>query len=150
MNRADKNFNQTLKFQPDADAAEGWYETGEQLANLGKYVEALNYFNQAVEIQPQDHAAWVMRGVVLIHLNRYEEALASCETALKIQPTNKQAWLFRGAALNHLGRYKQSYASYDKALGIERQSAWQKLTQTLKVILRLGNSSGTTAVTTSS
>jgi tetratricopeptide (TPR) repeat protein len=146
MSAAINNFNQNLKSQSEGDVAKVWYEKGEQLANLGKYVEALNYFNQAVAIQSENNAAWVMRGVVLIHLNRYEEALVSCEKALQIQPNDKQAWLFRGAALNHLGRYKQSYGSYDKALGIERQSPGQKLSQTLKGIFRLGNTSDATLV----
>lgn len=147
MNAVNNNFNQIIKSQLDADLAKVWYEKGEQLANAGEYVEALICFNQAVAIQPQDHASWVFRGVVLIHLLRYEEALASCEKALEIQPTDKQAWLFRGAALNHLGRYKQSYISYDKALGIERQSIWQKLAQMVKGTLRIGDSSEATAVT---
>lgn len=145
MNAADRNFNQTLKFQPNTDLVKVWYATGEYLANSSKYIEALNCFNQVVEIQPQDRTAWVRRGVMLIHLERYQEALASCEIALEIQPTDKQAWLFRGVALNYLGRYKQCYASYDKALGIERRSLLQKLIQTLKGIFKSGTS-GTTLV----
>lgn len=144
MNAEIDKFNHP-KFQLE-HLAKVWYEKGEQLANSGKYVEALTCFNKALAIQPQDNAAWVFKAVVLIHLNRYQEALASCEQALEIQPTDKQAWLFRGAALNHLGRYKQSYASYDKALGIERQSVGQKLSKMLKGILRLGKSSGATFV----
>lgn len=149
MNASDNNFNQPLTLLPNADLAKDWFEKGEQLANFGKYTEALTCFNQTVAIQPLDNAAWVFRGVVLIHLHRYEEALYSCEKALEIQPTDKQAWLFRGAALNRLGHYKQSYNSYDKALGIERQSVWQKIIQICKGAWKFGTSE-TTAVTTSS
>ena len=143
MNAELNQFNST-KLQLNVELAQNWYEKGEQLANCGNYAQALTCFNKAVEIQPQNNAAWVFRGVVLIHLERYEEALASCDRALAIQPTDKQAWLFRGAALNHLGRYKQSYNSYDKALGTQRRSVGQKLMQMFKVIFKLGNSSSTT------
>lgn len=103
------------------------------MANLGRYEEALVSFDQALAIQPDDHAAWVFRGVVLIHLGRYSEALISCEKALKIHPNDIQAWIFRGAALHYLGQYKKAYASYDSALGIQRQSGLQKLLQILGI-----------------
>ena len=125
-----------------------WYNQGSALAKAGRYFEALASFDQAKAIQPDDGATWVFRGVVLILLNRYSEALASCEKALAIHPNDKQAWIVRGAASHYLGHYKQAYASYDRALGIQRQSGWQKLTQLLKRLFRLGNDSGTSGTTT--
>lgn len=129
------------------DAAQAWYEKGQKLANLGHYQEALESFNQAVAIQPQNCAAWVFRGVVLTLLNYYEEAIVSCEKALEIQPHDKQAWICRGAALNYLGRYQQSYISYDKALGVERRSLWQTLIYSVKRVFNLSNCSNTITVT---
>ena len=143
MNTEIISFN-TREFQVDDYKA--CYNRGNALANEGCYSEALASFDQALAIQPYDHAAWIFRAVVLIQLNRYSEALASCETALAIQPHNQQAWICRGAALHYLGHYKQSYASYDQALGIQQQSGWQKLTQMLKGFFRRGND-GTTGKT---
>lgn len=146
MGAAISSFNGTLGFQPDEYKV--WYNKGDALANLGRYEEALACFDQALAIQPDAHAAWVFRGVVLVQLARYSWALASCEKALAINPNDKQAWIVRGAALNYLGQYKQAYASYDKALGVERQPRWQKLSQMLKAIFRIGHSSGTTSTST--
>lgn len=109
-----------------------WLDRGNDLANLGKYAEALANLDKAVIVQPQNNAVWVLRSVVLIHLNRYLDALNSCDRALEIDNNDKQAWLFRGAALNHLGRYNECYASYDKSLGVERQTLRQKLSIKLK------------------
>ena len=84
----------STKLQVNADLATDWDEKGERLANSGNYAQALDCFDKAVKMHPQNSAAWVFRAVVLIHLDRYEEAVASCNKALIIQPNYKQAWLF--------------------------------------------------------
>lgn len=137
MTAVTKKLDATVEFQSAVDAARIWQQKGTQLANLGKYTEALHYLNQALVIHPDNAAALVMRAIVSIHLERYEEALANCDRALTINPNDKQAWLFRGVALNYLGRYNQCYASYDKALGIERRSLWQKIAQAWKGIFSM-------------
>lgn len=102
-----------------------WYDRGDKLANLGQYPEALDSFNQAIELQPDYQEAWVFRGVVLIHLQRYQEALSSCNQALEIKPNDSEAWTFRGAALYNLGRKQEAYLSYEKALGKKEPSPWR-------------------------
>jgi len=137
------------EFQSAVDAAKIWQQKGSQLANLGKYTEALNYLNRAVANHPEDPTALVMRAVVFIHLGQNKAALADCDRALAINPKDKQAWLFKGVALNYLGRYKQCYTSYDRALGVERRSLWQKLIQIWKGVFGARHSD-TTAMTSSS
>jgi len=106
------------------------------LANLGRYQEALASFDRAVEVQPDDYAAWVFRGVVLIHLCRYPEALLSCNKALQIRPNDREAWTFRGVALYYLGRHEEAYTSYSKALGTNNTSQWQKFFYGLRKIIK--------------
>lgn len=142
MDLAITRFNTALGFQ--VDDYKFLYEQSVALAREECYEEAFANCDQALVIQPHSHEAWVFRGVILIQLGCYEGAIASCEKALEIHHGEKQAWIVRGAALNYLGRYKQSYASYERALGVHRQSGWQKLTQVLKVIFKLGNTSGIT------
>ncbi|OKH29227.1 hypothetical protein NIES1031_01170 [Chroogloeocystis siderophila 5.2 s.c.1] len=107
-----------------------WFARGAALANSGHYREALANLDKAVTIREDDPSSWVLRAVVLVHLERYSEALSSCEKALELDSKHQEAWLIRGAALHYLGRYQQSYTSYNKALGINRQSWWQRITQT--------------------
>jgi tetratricopeptide (TPR) repeat protein len=142
-------WNSMDEFQSAVDTAKIWQQKGIQLANLGKYTEALNYLNRAVAIYPEDVTALVMRAVVLLHLGENEAALVDCDRALAINPKDKQAWLFKGVALNYLGRYKQCYTSYDRALGIERRSLGQKLVQIWKGVCGTRHSD-TTAMSSSS
>lgn len=106
----------------DPNSAIGWYQQGDELANQGRYAEALISFNRAIASNSSFHEAWVFRAVVLIHLEQYQVALESCDRALECCPTNSEAWLFRGVALQRLGQYQQAYASYDRAVGKVRKS----------------------------
>lgn len=110
---------------PESDS-NAWYTKGEMLADKGRYQDALDCFNRAIELQADHCAAWVFRGVMALHLEQYLEALQSCDRALEIQPTSSEAWMFRGVALHRLNRYREAYTSYDRALGKQRQSVWQR------------------------
>lgn len=136
MNIAITSLNNAGEIQENDDKF--FYDQSIALSK-SHYFEALASLDQALNIQQNDHVAWVSRAVVLIHLERYSEALTSCDSALSIHFNYKEAWLFRGVALHYLGQYKQSYASYDKALGIERQSVWQKLNQMVRKFFGIDN-----------
>jgi tetratricopeptide (TPR) repeat protein len=109
-----------------------WYLHGNELANAGQYVEALESFDRALALQPHDEAAWIFRAVVLLHLDRYALALESCDRALSLSPENAQAWMFRAVALQRLGRYQAAYASYDRAVGRQYRSPRVRITQWLQ------------------
>jgi tetratricopeptide (TPR) repeat protein len=65
-----------------ADKAENFFQKGLGLLKLGRYVEALDSFNQAIELDPQQAKAWNGRGVSLEKLGKNQQALASYEKAL--------------------------------------------------------------------
>lgn len=89
--------------------------------NLGRYEEALQYFERSLKVHPADPSALVFKGVVLIHLSQHEEALAALDQALQLSPRHSEALVFRGAALNHLHRYNECYESYEQVLEINQQ-----------------------------
>jgi Flp pilus assembly protein TadD len=132
MNNHLANLDRTRKSFPEGTVS--WYEQGRALANLGKYVEALDCFDRAVLRCPDDPELWVFRGVTLIYLEQYEAALTSCDRALSISPTDPEAWVFRGVALQRLGRYRESYNSYDQALGNGEQSFWLTMLHSLQMM----------------
>jgi tetratricopeptide (TPR) repeat protein len=57
--------------------AEGWFNKGVALADLGKYDEAIRAFDKAIEINPQYVAAWAGKSIVLKALGRTAEADAA-------------------------------------------------------------------------
>ncbi|MGK7928463.1 MAG: tetratricopeptide repeat protein [Spirulina sp.] len=96
-----------------------WFNLGNALLYLGRLKEALDSFDKALQIQPDDHEAWNNRGFALSNLGRLEEAIASYDKALQIQPDFHLAWFNRGIALGNLGKLEEAIASYDQALQIQ-------------------------------
>ena len=88
-------------------------------ANKEKFNEALESYDEALEIKPEYQDAWVNRGSALSNLGKYEEALKSYDEALKIKPDSYQAWNNRGNSLFKMGKYKEAIKSFDEALKIK-------------------------------
>jgi len=112
--------------QTAAQKANLLFERGLLHSTVGEYVEAIDSYDRAVTIKPDDDAAWYNRGIALFNLGRYEEAIKSYDRALKIKPDKDAAWYNRGIALFNLGRYEEAIKSYDRALTIkpDKDEAW--------------------------
>ena len=70
---------------------DAWNGKGMSLANLGDMAGALQCFENAVQISPQDPQAWNNKGVVLLNMQRYEEALDCFNQALSIDSHHEAA-----------------------------------------------------------
>ncbi len=87
---------------------------------------SLQYFDKAIEIDPQLAVAWNNKGVALADLGRNEEAIAAYDKAIEIDPQSADSWNNKGNALRGLGRNEEAIAAYDKAIEINPQlaAAW--------------------------
>jgi tetratricopeptide (TPR) repeat protein len=91
-----------------------------------KAEEALQHFDRAIEINPNDSDAWYYRGDTLADLGKHEEAIASFNRAIEIQPDHYEVWISRGLVLAILGRFNEVIDSYDRAIEIKADDpdAW--------------------------
>jgi len=98
-----------------------------------KAEEALQHFDRAIEINPNDSDAWYYRGDTLADLGKYEEAIASFNRAIEIKPDHHEAWISRGLVLAILGRFNEAIDSYDRAIEIKPDDpdAWYYRGRTL-------------------
>ncbi|MEP0911305.1 tetratricopeptide repeat protein [Leptolyngbya sp. GB1-A1] len=110
-----------------------WSGKGYILANLGSYEQAIDSWDKAIKIKPDDHEAWHNRGVALLNLERYEQAIDSYNKAIEIKLDFHQAWYNRGLALRNLGHYEEAIDSYNKAIKIrpDYHQAWYNQGYTL-------------------
>ena len=86
-----------------------------KLKKLGRYEEALQAIDKALELNPDYSDAWYNKGVALRKLGRYEEALQAIDKALKLKPDDFDAWYNKCVALRKLGRYKEAQIAFKKA-----------------------------------
>jgi serine/threonine protein kinase/Tfp pilus assembly protein PilF len=61
--------------------------------------EALQLYDQALAIEPQNHFTWNNKGVILKKLGRFDEAARACERAIDLRPEDLPAWSNLGMIL---------------------------------------------------
>ncbi len=99
---------------------------GNALWELDKYEEALQAYDNAIAIKPDDHKAWSNKGVVFVKLEKYEEALQAYEKAIALKPDFHEAWYNKGVARGKLGKDEEALQAFDIAIALKRDfhEAW--------------------------
>ena len=97
--RARQAASAALLLNPDN--AEIWIDRAEMLAASGKYWEAVDDLNRALELDPRRAEALVFRASAYRRLDAVDLAREDIESALKLTPRLAEAWLERGI-LNRL------------------------------------------------
>ena len=59
---------------------------------MQRYQEAIDAYDKAIEIQPNDAMIWTEKGVALGYQKQYDAAIAACDRAIKINPRYFLAW----------------------------------------------------------
>jgi tetratricopeptide (TPR) repeat protein len=71
-------------------------DNGRFLNKKGKYLEAIQCFDQAIEIDPKNAIAWFEKGFSLAKAGKYLEAIQCFDQAIEIDPKNAIAWDNKG------------------------------------------------------
>ncbi|MFN9469355.1 MAG: tetratricopeptide repeat protein, partial [Pseudanabaena sp.] len=82
--------------------------------NLGRYEEAVESYDKALEIKPDDYKILFKQGVLLRNLGRYEEAIEFFDKALEIKPDDQETWYNRVITLGISGRYEETSKAYNQ------------------------------------
>lgn len=106
----------------NAKSSVEWYNEGVEFINEGNNEKALEAFNEAIKLDPEDAEAWNNKGLVLGYVGRYEEAQECFERALAIDPELTHAWNNNGSALLYVGRYKEAIESFNRTLEIDPEN----------------------------
>lgn len=87
-----------------------WVRTGAALADHGRLEEALEYYDGALAVRPDDVGTLVGKGLALTELGRFGEALEVFNRVLETDPTIEEALIGKGFALMGLGRTQEALA----------------------------------------
>lgn len=94
------------------------YQQGMYLYSQKNLAEALEYFNQALAINPNDESALINCGNVLYELEQFEFALAHHDFVLTKNPTSLAALNSRAVLLYCLQRYEDALTTCNQALAL--------------------------------
>ena len=84
--------------------------------NAGRYEEALNQYNEVIQIDPHNAGAWNNLGNVLVLQGHLNEAAKNYRKAIAISPDYAEAHDDLGFVLNQLGRTKEAITQYREGL----------------------------------
>lgn len=109
-------------------------EMGSHRLEDGRYDEALDYFDKALEEAPNHRGALMGRALVFIQTERYDEALAELDSLIgfletSLEPDDKTgrgalaaAYANRGIVYDRLGQYEKALKSYVQALNTDDET----------------------------
>ncbi|RXT43425.1 hypothetical protein B5V03_22645 [Bradyrhizobium betae] len=83
------------------------------LQRYGRFEEALNVLDKAIQLRPDDAALWRQQGDIRIQLGRLDQAVLSLQHALQLGPNHQDALYKTGAVLHKLGRNEEAIAYLD-------------------------------------
>ena len=92
---------------------------GISFRNQGLYKEAIEWFDRALKIKPDDSDSLRNKGISLVWLERYKEAIECYDKALKVKSDDYDSLRCKGIALFWLKKYEEAIKCYDRALKIK-------------------------------
>ncbi len=99
---------------------------GDELRKQQRYSQALQAYEEALRLDPQNFYAWNGKGTTLYNQGNYKKALEAYQRATEIEPDNPIVWVSAGLVLNRLQRYQQALVHFERALALEPEyvTAW--------------------------
>lgn len=77
---------------------------GDCLERMGRFPQALEEYNKAIEIDARESLFYVRRGATLVKLKQFAPAIADLNTSLELDASNGEALYWRGIARHEMGQ----------------------------------------------
>jgi tetratricopeptide (TPR) repeat protein len=105
----------TLDPAPRENLAATLTDLGTRLKRVGKSLEAISKYEEALEVKADFAPAWFNLGFALAEENRMEEAVKSYLKALEARPDYLEALCNLGVIYKDSGRLDEAIACYERA-----------------------------------
>jgi tetratricopeptide (TPR) repeat protein len=99
------------------------FRRGVELQELGRYVEAIKAYDEAIQLGSKSIAAYNNRGAAYGALKQYERAIPDFDRAIQLDPKYAEAYCNRGAAFGALKEYDRAIRDLDRAIQLDSKYA---------------------------
>jgi superkiller protein 3 len=109
----------TYQWAADALSAEEYFTRGYNAQENGWHEMAIEYYQKAIALDPNDASAYGNMGVAYGNLQDHREAIRCFRKVIAIDPNDAKAYSNMGVAYNGLKDYREAIRCYQKAVEID-------------------------------
>jgi tetratricopeptide (TPR) repeat protein len=84
----------------------------------GKYKEALEFYNQSIEIKSDNANALHNRALANYYLKNYQDSISSMTKTIEIQPLREWSYYYRALSYQKINKFEEAIKDYNKAEGL--------------------------------
>ena len=119
-----------IQLQREPGRADWWFLQGYALARQGQHAAAVESYQRAIRISPEDEATWLALGASQNALGQIERAIQTYQQLLRNRPESAQAYLALADTYQAQGRMDLAITNYRECVRYEPDSAqgWYGLT----------------------
>ncbi|MCB4792660.1 MAG: tetratricopeptide repeat protein [Elusimicrobia bacterium] len=119
-----ENEKQEIKKAPAKNLeAYQWFCKGKDAYNLRLYDKAIEYYQEALNLDPEYADAYYSTGCAYDSKGNTDKAIESCEKTVGIDRENKEAYSLLGFSYLKKGNFDKAAEMYEKAVSIDPGSA---------------------------
>jgi len=104
------------QLQREPGRAEWWFLQGYALARQGQHAAAVESYQQATRISPEDEGSWLALGQSQSALGQMERAIQTYRQALRYRPESAQAYLALADLYQRQGQPDLAIANYRESV----------------------------------
>lgn len=94
-------------------------DKGNAALSDGNFDEAIQFYTQAIALDPNNHVLYSNRSAAHAKKGDYEASLEDANKTVALNPTWVKGYCRQGSTLAFLGRYDEALASYNEGLKVE-------------------------------
>ena len=113
---ADAEFQHTFKLDASYAMARQWYAM--ELAALGRYEEAKQTTDRALQLDPLSHSINATSGLVFYFSRQFEPSLTQCRKTIELDPNFFASHFVCGLALEQMGQNDEALAEFQAAVDL--------------------------------
>lgn len=94
-----------------------------------RYKEAVSEAEMAIDVEPSNKLAWLIKGKAQREIGKYDDARRSIERSLKIDNKFEEAWYCLGVTYERIQRHKEAFDCFERVskMNPDRGFAWYKM-----------------------
>jgi tetratricopeptide (TPR) repeat protein len=104
-------------------SADNYYKLGLEYYFKNEYNKAIEYFTEAIKLEPDNALYYNDRGICYDWLKEHEKAIVDHSKAIELEPDNARYYNSRGICYNWHKEYEKAIADHSKAIELEPDNA---------------------------